>query len=81
MAHNSPLVDNAAKFPRVIASALMARPTMLRDETPEVVKEVAKTLVRKGLSADVLELSESAGINAEVRATLRAACFKYGTVH
>ena len=79
--HNSPLVGNVAKFPVEMATALKARPTMLCDETPDVVKEVAKTLVRRGLRADVLELSEGAGLNAQVRAVLRAVCFKHGTVH
>lgn len=79
--HNSPLVGNVVKFPAEMATALKARPTMLCDETPDVVKEIAKTLVRKGLRAEVLELSEGAGLNAQVRAALRAACFKHGTVH
>lgn len=79
--HNSPLVGNVAAFPVQMATTLKARPTMLCDETPDVVKEVAKTLVRKGLRADVLELSEGAGLNAQVRASLRAACFKHGSVH
>lgn len=81
MAHNSPLVVNAAKFPADIAKALKARPTMLCDETPSVVKDVAKALVRKGLRADVLELCDSAGLNDQVRASLREACFRHGTVH
>jgi hypothetical protein len=79
--HNSPIVVNVANFPADMATKLKARPTMLCDETPDVVKEVAKTLVRKGHRADVLELSEGAGLNAQVRAALRAACFKHGTVH
>lgn len=77
MAHNSPIVDNAAKFPRIIANAIKARPTMLCDETTQVVEEIAKALVRKGLRADVLELSEASGLTPGVRAAMRAACFKH----
>lgn len=54
---------------------------MLCDETPEVVKEVARTLVRKGLRADVLELADSAGLDACRREIVRQACFNHGTVH
>lgn len=79
--HNSPIISNAARFPDVMVSSLKARPTMLCDETLPVVKEVAKALVRKGLRADVLALADSDCLNQQVRATLRAACFKHGTVH
>ena len=81
MANHNPIIDNASKFPRVMANAIKARPTMLCDETPEVVKEVARTLVRKGLRADVLELADSAGLDACRREIVRQACFNHGTVH
>lgn len=79
--HNSPIVINATSFPSVVASNLKARPTMLCDETIDVVKEVAKALVRKGLRADVLALADSECLTQQVRAVLRSACLRHGTVH
>lgn len=77
---NTPIIDNVANHPGTMAKALLARPTILCDETPDTVKTVAKALARKGLHAELRALSEAAGLDAARRAIVKAAC-SFGVVH
>lgn len=76
---NTPIVDNAARFPQQIASAISQRPSMLSEETLPVVREVAKALARKGYSAEMLKASE--GLDIDRKAIVRAACNPSRTIH
>lgn len=77
----SPILSNASRFPRDLARAIQARPTMLCDETTEVVRQVARTLVRSGHRAELAAVCEESGLDTARRAVLRAACFNHGKLH
>jgi hypothetical protein len=78
---NTPLLDNASRHPHMVANAIQARPTMLQDETPELVGEVARTLVRRGQRAQLIAACDGAGLDVTRREIVRAACRFNGPVH
>ena len=78
---NPPIINNASRFPRDMARAIKARPTLLRDETPEVLNEVARALARAGFGAELLDACAEAGLDNARRAAIRAACRNHGVLH
>ncbi len=71
---NTPIVNNARRFPQEIAKCLRDFPHRLRDEPTEAVADVAKVLVRAGHRADLLAISEGVGLDEARRAIIRSAC-------
>lgn len=76
---NSPIIANATRYPHQTAKAILARPTMLSDESTATVEEVVQALVKSGHRAELLNVCEESGLDKARRAIIRAAC--YGNVH
>lgn len=70
----SPLVCNAARWPQQIASTISTRPSMLNDETPVTVRQVATLLIRAGRRAELLALCEKVGLDLARKTIIRSAC-------
>lgn len=70
----SPLVGNAARWPQQIAATISTRPSMLNDETPFTVKQVATLLIRAGRRAELLALCEKAGLDLARKTIIRSTC-------
>lgn len=70
---NSPLIDNAARFPVLVMQNLEKQPSMLRDESNFVLIKVCKILAREGLRIRVLALCENldSGRKALVRQAIQ----------
>lgn len=71
---NSPLIANAARFPVLVMQNLEKQPSMLRDESHEVLVKVCKILAREGLRIRVLAMCENldSGRKALVRQAIQS---------
>ena len=70
----SPIIDNAGRYPHQIAKAILARPTILSDESADTVEEVVQALVQSGYRAELLAVCEESGLDMARRAIIRHAC-------
>lgn len=75
------IIENASRFPRDVARAIQARPTMLRDETQDVVAVVAGTLAMSGYKSELLNACDEVGLDTARQAIIRAACRHHSDFH
>lgn len=75
------LIDNVARFPQATMKQVEAAPMVLRDESLDTLRCVAKIWSREGLRARVLVLAEAPGVTREMKIALLRACVTTRRIH
>lgn len=71
---NQALIGNVARHPAQTLKGVIARPTILADESLSTIEQMVKIWVREGLIDSVSTLVDASGIPPTTNAVLRRIC-------
>lgn len=71
---NQALIGNVARHPAQTLKGVIARPTILADESLSTIEQMVKIWVREGLIDGVSTLVDATGIPPTTNAVLRRIC-------